>query len=66
MRILFLLACVAVLLGAGCGGDERPADENPAAAKRPALAELTGIRELQAAFDAHQGEPRLLILLSPT
>jgi hypothetical protein len=66
MRMLVLLACVAALLVAGCGGDERPAGEHPAAAKRPALPELTSMRELQAAFDAHQGEPRLLILLSPT
>jgi ABC-type glycerol-3-phosphate transport system substrate-binding protein len=59
-RVLGLLMCAAVLV-AGCGGSAG----RPAASPR-GLPELTSIRQLQAAFDAHPRDPRLLILLSPT
>ena len=59
-RPLALLECAAALV-AGCGGSAR----HPAASAR-GLPELTSIRQLQAAFDAHPRDPKLLILLSPT
>jgi hypothetical protein len=55
-----LLVCAAMLV-AGCGGSAH----RPAASPR-GLPELTSIHQLQAAFDAHPRDPRLLILLSPT
>jgi hypothetical protein len=60
IRRLALLACAAALV-AGCGGGTRHAVASPRG-----LPELTSIRQLQAAFDAHPRDPRLLILLSPT
>ena len=32
----------------------------------PSLTDLQNIAELQAAFNAHQGTPRIILLLSPT
>ena len=67
-RLLLLAACVALIV-AGCGrsSPERAATSSPAgAAKDDALPELTSIGQLQRAFDAHPGVPRLVILLSPT
>jgi hypothetical protein len=60
--------CMA-LVGGGCGGSfpESGATTAPtAAAKADGLPELTSIGQLQRAFDAHPGVPRLVILLSPT
>jgi hypothetical protein len=72
-RRVVLVACAVALLAASCGGKtpasspESTATNSPAAAaKADGLPELTDIRQLQAAFDAHPGVPRLVILLSPT
>jgi hypothetical protein len=70
-RLIVLLACAAVLACA-CGDSARQRSaqstpkSSPAGASHQATRELTDIRQLQAAFDAHPGVPRLLILLSPT
>jgi hypothetical protein len=58
MRTLALLA-LAVLL-AGCGGSSRHAS-TPSALK-----DLRSVDELRTEFDAHAGEPRLIMLMSPT
>jgi hypothetical protein len=54
-----LAALLAVLALASCGGGE--GGEQPAA-----LTDVGGIFELRAAFNADEGKPRLLLLLSPT
>jgi ABC-type glycerol-3-phosphate transport system substrate-binding protein len=68
-RLLLLLACAAALL-AGCGNGAGPAKSGSTRAGSSGasrgLPELTNVRELRTAFDAHPGVPRLLILLSPT
>lgn len=46
-----------VLLLAAAASAERPA---------PALADLRGMADLAARFDAARGRPRLVLLLSPT
>jgi hypothetical protein len=67
-RLLVLAACSVALLVAGCG--ERSASSSakrtPASSVKDDLAELTSMAQLQRAFDAHPGMPRLVILLSPT
>jgi outer membrane biogenesis lipoprotein LolB len=68
-RLAVLVACSAALLVVGCGGTTPPpaATSSPSTgAKRATLPELTQIGQLQAAFAAHPGVPRLVILLSPT
>jgi hypothetical protein len=69
-RLLAPAACsVALLLVAGCGdgSSSTSAARTPAgAAKDGALPELKSIGQLQRAFDADPGVPRLVILLSPT
>jgi len=62
-RVLVLLACAAAVL-AGCGNGASTHARSSGASR--GLPELTNIRELQTAFDAHPRDPRLLILLSPT
>lgn len=72
----------AALLGAlafglaGCGGSDGDAgaqsgnNEPPATAPSPAreatLSDITSVDELRARFNADEGKPRLLLLLSPT
>jgi hypothetical protein len=72
-RVVVLVVCSAVLLAAGCGSGTRARSPERTATSPPSnggkgdgLPELTDIRQLQAAFDAHPGVPRLVILLSPT
>jgi hypothetical protein len=68
-RPVVLLACAVALLAASCGGKTPASSPERTAASAPstrALPELTDIRQLQAAFAAHPGVPRLVILLSPT
>ena len=57
------LLLVALLVLAGCGGDEAAA---PEAAPAEEVKELTNVLELRADFEADAGKTRLLVLLSPT
>jgi hypothetical protein len=59
-RLVVALACAFALLAVGCG------DKRQASAVHDGLPELTDVGQLRAAFDAHPGVPRLVILLSPT
>lgn len=52
----------AIVLLAGCGGS----DEREAAAPADGVRELTSVDPLKEAIDADAGEPRLLLILSPT
>jgi hypothetical protein len=68
-RLLTLVVCSVALLVAGCGERSAPSSAERAptnAAKNDGLPELMSMAQLQRAFDAHPGVPRLLILLSPT
>ena len=56
-------ALVLVLAGAGCSGANHRSSPAPSA---DAPRELHSIGELRAAFNAHAGEPRLVVLVSPT
>jgi hypothetical protein len=51
-------AALLLLVAAGCGGS------HPKAA--PAVPRLTSIGELRDAFNRDAGEPRLVVLISPT
>jgi len=64
-RLAVLLACAIALVGAGCG--EREHEMSSAVApKRDGATELRSIGQLRAAFSAHEGLPRLIVLASPT
>jgi hypothetical protein len=63
-RLLVLtVAVVTLAASAGCGGG-RHAAAAPSGAGSPRV--LHSIGELRTAFNAHQGEPRLIVLVSPT
>ncbi len=67
-RLLLLTACLlALLTSAGCGGNHAssPAKPQPTATTG-APRDLHNIDELRIAFNAHAGEPRLIVLVSPT
>ena len=53
-----VVAAIAVL-AAGCGSERKTAANRP-------LANLHDISQLRAQFNAHAGEPRLVVLVSPT
>lgn len=59
---LALLTVTALLLAAGCGGDEK--ESGIAAAGE--LADVSSVDVVADAFDADIGTPRLVLLLSPT
>jgi hypothetical protein len=67
--VLAGLLAVSVLAAAGCsggdGGGGGPAASPPAAAGAQ-LQDVAGVLDLRAAFNADEGRPRLLLLLSPT
>jgi hypothetical protein len=58
LRWGLVLALVASAL-TGCGSHE-------SATNGGRLTDLTSVGQLQRDFDAHEGRPRLLLLLSPT
>jgi hypothetical protein len=64
-RAALLLACAIVLLVGGCGRQTRT-PSTPAKAKSDGVTELRDIGQLRAAFNAHGGVPRLIVLASPT
>lgn len=55
MRIRTIASLTALLLGCSC-----------ASKAVPPLVDLHSVGDLQAAFDADVGKPRLVLLLSPT
>jgi hypothetical protein len=59
-RLLAFVTGVLMLASAGCSGS------NHRSASPGAPRELHSIGELRAAFNAHAGEPRLIVLVSPT
>jgi hypothetical protein len=69
MRALSLMAVTIALLVAACGSEPRT-DPIPkadrAAPTRAGVTELRSVEQLRAAFNAHDGVPRLIVLASPT
>jgi hypothetical protein len=65
-RLVTLLVCAAAVVVAGCGGASRATSSPAPAAKRDGVTELRSIGQLRAAFNAHPGIPRLIVLASPT
>ena len=59
MRLAALLVLLSITLAA-CGGGAR---DDGASAR---LSDLTSVDQLQKEFNEGRGEPRLLLLLSPT
>ena len=53
-------AAVLVLLASGCGGTEK------AAVPSQQLTDLHDITQLRSLFNSRSGEPRLILLVSPT
>jgi outer membrane biogenesis lipoprotein LolB len=56
-----LVAAVA-LVASGCGGSST----NTSATSQQRLTDLRNISQLQTAFQKASGQPRLIVLLSPT
>jgi hypothetical protein len=65
MRRLVLAAAIAVL-AAGCGATQRSALRTEHAPRTGKVTDLKDIGQLRAAFNAHTGVPRLIVLASPT
>ena len=63
MRRLALLL-LALLVLAGCGGDDESAA--PQAVPSDEVQELANILDLRADFEADAGKTRVIVLLSPT
>ncbi len=63
MRRLALLLLALVVL-AGCGGDEETAA--PEATAADSVEQLANVLELRADFEADAGKTRVIVLLSPT
>jgi hypothetical protein len=61
MTRAWVLALVLVL--AACGGANGPAPEGPA---KSALIDLHSTAQLRSIFNSASGEPRLVVLVSPT
>jgi hypothetical protein len=62
-RVLLAIA-VLVLLVAACGHGTGAPERT--AAPKPSLTDLRDIAQLRSLFNARAGEPRLIILVSPT
>jgi hypothetical protein len=63
-QIAYRLALGVALLAAGCGGTKHTSFPNGSADR--GITELKSIGQLRDAFNAHQGIPRLIVLISPT
>ena len=60
-----LVVCAVAVVAAACGGSQATSS-SAAAAKRDGVTELRSVGQLRAAFNAHPGIPRLIVLASPT
>ena len=60
-----LVVCAVAVVVAACGGS-RATSSSARAAKRDGVTELRSVGQLRAAFNAHPGVPRLIVLASPT
>jgi hypothetical protein len=60
MRRVAFFALAIALLAAGCGGGKS------AAPQRQSLTDLRDIGQLRSLFNTRSGEPRLILLASPT
>ena len=63
MRAWLVVMALSALLLAGCSGSEQSTSSAPESGK---VTELKSVDTLKTAFDADNGKPRLLLLLSPT
>ena len=61
--ILIVFALAAVLMSAGCGGSH---SNSSTTTSERALTNLQNVDQLKTAFNTASGEPRLIILVSPT
>ena len=61
--LLLPLAATLLLAATGCGGSGPHATSNTTQRK---LTDLHSIEQLRAAFNTASGEPRLVVLVSPT
>jgi hypothetical protein len=75
MSRLAVFAIAVVALAAGCGGGKNaaPQEQGPAAGSTTKgvpgmrqLADLRDIGQLRSLFNTRSGEPRLIVLVSPT
>lgn len=68
MRRLAFLVVIVVLVAGACGGsdDDMPRGAVDYEAAEPALTDLTSVDQLKERFNADQGVPRLILLVSPT
>jgi hypothetical protein len=64
-RLALVVACALALLGAGCGAATHTTS-TAVTARGDTVTDLTDIGQLRAAFNAHGGVPRLIVLASPT
>lgn len=58
-----LVLTLVMVVVAGCGGNR--STSSPTTSKRT-LTDLHSISQLQTAFNSASGEPRLIVLVSPT
>ncbi len=69
-RLLFAIGCAAVAsVVVACGGKqggEAGAPTTTSADSRDGVRDLNSIDGFRAAFNAHRGEPRLILIISPT
>ena len=66
-RRAIIAALLVLVTCTGCGSSStaksRPSDASPTA---PRLTDIKSVGELRTSFNAHAGEPRLILLMSPT
>jgi hypothetical protein len=63
MRVIVTLLSAILMLAAGCGGDD---DSIEAVGASGELVPLSNVKQFAREFDADKGQPRLVLLLSPT
>ena len=64
VAVASVIALLLVLVGSGCG--EQAAAQGPQAHHAGRLSDLRSVKQLTALFNASVGEPRLVVLMSPT
>ncbi len=68
---LVMVGAILLALIVGCGKDDNKLEEEtsskePAAGSVQVLHELAGVDEFKAVFNRDAGQPRIILLLSPT